>query len=339
MSGQRFAPDAGQRVRGGRVVGSGLVTDVVIRPITGDDDMDAQLDLGERAFGLVSAGARAGWSSLAGLRAGQGLFLGAFAGGVPAGAAMIHDMRQWWLGTAVPCAGIASVKVAPEYRGGGIGRRLMTALLDTVAERGYPLSALYPATMPLYRSLGWELAGLRETAVIPARSLRDPAPPDPVIQAADPDVTAGSARLRRAAPGDAEAVIAVIGRVHQGARDCGPITWDAASVARSLADPDLYSYLCEDGVLSYRWHSGNHDALLDERAIEIDRLADHREPAKPDCHIVGNVGDRGVKARIDFRFGHFLHPLPLPGESRGLLFSVSGSGPVGPGFRREAVWC
>ena len=152
--------------------------DVVIRPITGDDDMDAQLDLGQRAFGVSSAGQRAGWSYLAGLRAGQGLFLGAFAGGVPAGAAMIHDMRQWWLGRAVPCAGIGSVKVAPEYRGGGIGRRLMTALLNAVAERGYPLSALYPATMPIYRSLGWELAGGRYVATVPARSLRTLVGPD-----------------------------------------------------------------------------------------------------------------------------------------------------------------
>ncbi len=152
--------------------------DVVIRPITGDDDMEAQLDLGQRAFGISSAGQRAAWSYLAGLRAGQGLFLGAFAGGAPAGAAMIHDLRQWWLGRAIPCAGIASVKVAPEYRGGGIGRRLMTALLDAVAERGYPLSALYPATMPIYRSLGWELAGGKYVATVPARSLRTLMAPD-----------------------------------------------------------------------------------------------------------------------------------------------------------------
>ncbi len=32
--------------------------------------------------------------------------------------------------------------------------------------------------MPLYRSLGWELAGGRHTAVIPARSLFSLAPPD-----------------------------------------------------------------------------------------------------------------------------------------------------------------
>jgi len=190
------------------------VDDVVIRPITGDDDMDAQLDLGERAFGLVSAGARAGWSSLAGLRVGQGLFLGAFAGGVPAGAAMIHDMRQWWLGTAVPCAGIASVKVAPEYRGGGIGRRLMTALLDTVAERGYPLSALYPATMPIYRSLGWELAGGKYVATVPARSLRTLMAPD----AAAATRTAPVPEIRRAGQDDAFRDDALAGGVATGRR-------------------------------------------------------------------------------------------------------------------------
>ena len=182
--------------------------DVVIRPITGDDDMEAQLDLGQRAFGISSAGQRAGWSYLAGLRAGQGLFLGAFAGGAPAGAAMIHDMRQWWLGRAIPCAGIASVKVAPEYRGGGIGRRLMTALLDAVAERGYPLSALYPATMPIYRSLGWELAGGKYVATVPARSLRTLMAPDAAASAAHRGRrprSAGPARTTppRSSPGSA----------------------------------------------------------------------------------------------------------------------------------------
>ncbi len=68
-------------------------------------------------------------------------------------------MRQWWSGRAVPMAGVASVRVAPEDRGRGIARRLMAAVLADVAARGYPLSVLYPATMPLYRSFGWELAG------------------------------------------------------------------------------------------------------------------------------------------------------------------------------------
>jgi predicted acetyltransferase len=250
------------------------VDDVVIRPITGDDDMDAQLDLGQRAFGVYSAGQRAGWSYLAGLRAGQGLFLGAFAGGVPAGAAMIHDMRQWWLGRAVPCAGIASVKVAPEYRGGGIGRRLMTALLDAVAERGYPLSALYPATMPIYRSLGWELAGGRYVATVPARSLRTLVGPDTAAipsgartaaarEAAEPEI-------RRAGPGNTAEVIAVIGRAHQAARDAGPLTWDEGPTRQWLGEPDRYSYLAgDDGYACYGWGGDGHDNLVVERVHAV----------------------------------------------------------------------
>lgn len=147
------------------------MTDVEIRPITLDDDFDAQLDLGQRAFGPSSEQRKASWVRAARLRAAQGLFLGAFVNGVPAGAALVHEMRQYWLGRAVPMAGIAGVKVAPEHRGRGIGRALMTEVLRLVSERDYPLSVLYPATMPIYRSLGWELAGAKHRFTIPARSL------------------------------------------------------------------------------------------------------------------------------------------------------------------------
>ena len=138
----------------------------------------------------------------------------------------------------------------------------MTALLDEIAARDYPLSALFPATMPLYRSLGWELAGARDTAVIPARSLFSLARADPGLAGADPGPPPAAA-LRRAGPGDADAVIAVVGRVHEAARDCGPITWDAVSVSRWLTDPDVYAYLCDDGFLAYRWHNGNEDLFVD----------------------------------------------------------------------------
>src|SRR5271170_250267 len=236
--------------------------------------MEAQLDLGQRAFGIYSAGQRAAWSYLAGLRAGQGLFLGAFVGGVPAGAAMIHDLRQWWLGRAIPCAGVASVKVAPEYRGGGIGRRLMTALLDAVADRGYPLSALYPATMPIYRSLGWELAGGKYEATIPARSLRALAAPDAAAQAGGAQAGGGARaavpEIRRAGPDDAAEVIAVIGRGHQAARDAGPLTWDEGPTGQWLSRGDLYSYLAGDeGFAAYRWGGDGHANLLVERVHAV----------------------------------------------------------------------
>ncbi|MBO0874185.1 MAG: GNAT family N-acetyltransferase [Pseudonocardia sp.] len=234
--------------------------EVEIRPVTPEDDFEAQVDLGQRAFGIYSPAQRASWLYAARLRAAQGLFLGAFEGGQPAGAAMVHDMRQWWAGRAVSCAGVASVKVAPEHRGQGIGRRLMTELLGLIAERGYPLSALFPATMPIYRSLGWELAGGRYDATVPARSLRTLMPPDPAASAASSANTPG---VRRATPADAAAVVEIIGRAHEAARDGGPITWDVPLAGRWLAGEDLYAYLTGDGIAAYRWADGNETLLVE----------------------------------------------------------------------------
>ena len=231
--------------------------DLVIRPVTPEDDFDAQLDLGQRAFGIYSPAQRASWLYAARLRARQGMFLGAFAGDQPAGAAIFHDLRQWWAGRAVPCAGVASVKVAPEYRGQGAGRRLMTELLAAIAARGYPLAALYPATMPIYRSLGWELAGGRYRATIPARSLRD-------LLAPDPAVAAGAGKEPAVRRAEAAEIVAIIGGAHEAARDCGPITWDVPLAERWLGRADMYTYRTADGYAAYRWDGAGDGALFVE---------------------------------------------------------------------------
>jgi predicted acetyltransferase len=228
------------------------VTDVEIRPIGLDDDFDAQLDLSQRAFGIYPEQRRTRWLHDARLQAGQERFLGAFVDGMPAGAAVVHDMRQYWLGQAIKMAGLAGVKVAPEHRGRGIGRALMTEVLRLVDGQGYPLSALYPATMPIYRSLGWELAGATHRFTVPARSLL-------VLRA--PDAAAGGAGaghrdvpVRRATPADAATVIRVVGDSHRAARAAGPLTWDEGTAGRWLGREDLYSYLAgDDGFAAYRW--------------------------------------------------------------------------------------
>lgn len=228
------------------------MTDVEIRPITLDDDFDAQMDLNQRAFGGSSSGYAASWFRLARQRAEQGLFLGAFVDGVPAGAATLQDMRQYWLGRPVAMGGVSGVKIAPEYRGRGIGRALMTELLEITAARGYPLSALYPATMPIYRSLGWELAGAKYMFTVPSRSL---------LALRDPDEAAGGGgvdhrevTIRRATSADVKTVISVIGEHHRDARDAGPLTWDEGPAAEWLGRDGLYCYLAaDDGFAAYRW--------------------------------------------------------------------------------------
>ena len=232
---------------------------MIVRPLTPGLDWDEFLDLTMRSFGPVDAvRTRANIEPIVA----AGRCLGAFDGGRMVGSALFLDMRQWWHGRAVPMAGVAGVKVAPEHRGRGVGRTVMTALTDLMAERGYPLSALYPATMTIYRSLGWEIAGHRHEAVLPARSLFTLAKPD--------DETA--AAIRRPGPDDAARVLEVIGRAHENARDCGPVTYDEATVRRWLtrpgryADHDRYAYLAPDGFLGYRWHRGNDEIFVDQLA-------------------------------------------------------------------------
>lgn len=229
------------------------MTKLEIRPLTADDDLDAQRDLGERAFGAMSPAMRDGWLRRNVLTAAAGRYLAVFDGSRQVGGAAFFDMRQWWAGRELPMAGVASVKMAPEARGQGTGRRLMTELLREIAERGYPLSALYPATMPIYRSLGWEQAGGRYQATIPTRSLRDLVAPDAALAVPG----RGLPVLRKATAADAAGVISALGRAHQAARDCGPVTRDLASVEDWLAHGEEYCYLGDDAFLAYEWQHGN----------------------------------------------------------------------------------
>src|SRR6185437_13727943 len=142
-----------------------------------------------------------------------GRFFGALRDGGLIGTALFHNMTQWWHGRAVPMAGVAGVTVAPEARGAGTGRALTAAVLAEIEARGYPLSALYPATAPLYRSFGYEIAGGRYQVTLPARSLSRLLPAE-----AGPDGQDGQDALRRAGPADAAEISAVIDRAYAAAR-------------------------------------------------------------------------------------------------------------------------
>jgi predicted acetyltransferase len=225
-----------------------------------DDDSEAELDLGHRAFGPP---VRDRDAMLAEQRhhVAAGTLLGAWDGDVLVGAARVHDMRQWWGGRALPMGGVGGVKVAPEARGQGIGRALMTELLALMARRGYVLSVLYPATAHIYRSLGWELAGGGYRATIPGRSLASLLGADPDLGGEQAPALRGPA-LRRAGPQDADEVIAVLGAVHEAARHFGPLTRDTGTVRRWISRPDLFCYLASDGFLGYGWREGRQEMMV-----------------------------------------------------------------------------
>jgi predicted acetyltransferase len=225
------------------------------------DDIEAELDLRRRAFGPIPAEDKPGWVTRLQASIDGGQMLGVFDGARLVASARYHNMRQWWHGRPLPMAGVAGVKVAPEERGRGIGRALMTGLLTELVERGYPVSTLYPSTLPVYRSLGWEVSGGRYETVMPARTLT-------ALTSADPSLGSAAARpaapaVSRATASDAAAVIEVLGRVHRTLRDNGPNTRDPAEAATWLDDVDHFAYLADDGFLSYRWADGHLELQVD----------------------------------------------------------------------------
>lgn len=236
---------------------------ITVRPLTPDDDLEPDLELSHRAFGPFGAEARERRLASARLTVAAGAHLAAFDGGTQVASGRYLDLRQWWRGRVLPLAGVAGVKVAPHEQGRGLGRAVMTEMLQQMAARGYPLSALYPATVPLYRSLGWEMAGGLYVATIPARSLRALVPADPGSgPAAEPGPATGGPVFRPAGPDDAAQMISVLSDLHAAGQDCGPVTFSPPFLAGVLGNPDVYAYLAPDGVLIYQWDTARDEMLL-----------------------------------------------------------------------------
>ncbi|MFD7655467.1 enhanced intracellular survival protein Eis [Actinosynnema sp. NPDC059797] len=129
---------------------------MLIRELTGDDS-EALGRLHRVAFGRPGpTGARPGVRGLA-----------AELDGRLAGALGITDFHQFWGGAAVPMGGIGGVAVDPYARGRGVAGALLDAALRDLRERGQPLSVLYATVPALYRSRGWERAGVFEHLEFP----------------------------------------------------------------------------------------------------------------------------------------------------------------------------
>jgi predicted acetyltransferase len=162
------------------------VTDVTVRPIR-DDELPDAWQLGRVTFGgppdppPIAVRPVPGWQRL-----------GAFdARGRLIGKATDLGDEQWWGGRRVATADVGGVAVAPEARGGGVARLLLTTLLELARERGAAVSALYPTVAAVYRRLGWEVAGALREVDLDTAALPREVPPGVLLRTAEPgDVTA-----------------------------------------------------------------------------------------------------------------------------------------------------
>jgi predicted acetyltransferase len=88
-----------------------------------------------------------------------------------AGGLVYLPSGQFFGGLRVPMIGVHAVAVSPEDRGSGVGRALLSAAVAELAAGGPPIACLYPATQPLYRSVGFEQAGTFTQYRIPMTAL------------------------------------------------------------------------------------------------------------------------------------------------------------------------
>jgi predicted acetyltransferase len=202
-------------------------------------DIGRSFDIRTRSFGVAPASRRADWESQARTAIDEGRSIGVYDGDLLVARAMIWPFRQWWGGQALPMAGVAGVVVLPEFRGRGVGTALMQGMLDRSRELGYPLAALYPATVPVYRRLGWELAGAQNRVTIDSRLLRD--------------LRGGSRAVREAGPDDAGEMLAIMHRHYAHARANGPKDETEVELREQLAEDSVFGYLSDDGFVVYGW--------------------------------------------------------------------------------------
>ncbi|WP_406080210.1 enhanced intracellular survival protein Eis [Micromonospora sp. NBC_00858] len=172
-----------------------MPTAVHVRELTADDLADAW-ELGRFAFGSDPQRPPHATEAVPGLTR-----YGAFddAGRLVGKAVDLHH-DQWWSGRAVPAADVGGVAVAPEARGRGVARAMLSALLRGAHERGAAISALYPTVVAPYRACGWEVAGVLRVVNLPTVSLPRHRP--------DPRFT-----IRAGTPADLPAVAALYERV------------------------------------------------------------------------------------------------------------------------------
>jgi len=92
---------------------------------------------------------------------------GAEASPTNAGSLTLIHMGQHFGGRSVPTVGVGAVCVSPEHRAGGAASFMMRSTILEAHAKGIPLSTLYPATLKLYRSVGYQQAGSRHEIKVP----------------------------------------------------------------------------------------------------------------------------------------------------------------------------
>lgn len=207
------------------------------------DDLDAAFDVRCRSFGPLNPSMRDWWNDVQHESIREHRAIGVFDGERLLAHAKVRSYQQFWGGRPMPMGGVAGVVVAPDARGRGVGSLLMTAIAERSRELGDLVSALYPATVAVYRALGWEVAGGQHRISMSAEALRT--------------LGGRDVHLRTATESDVEPFRKSLLDRYGAQRANGPKLLSPAEAKEQLTDDAMMSYVTDGGHVVYEWHEGD----------------------------------------------------------------------------------
>ncbi|MBB6628598.1 GNAT family N-acetyltransferase [Nocardioides sp. KIGAM211] len=128
------------------------------------EDFEQSLKLGGEAFGVMPAGATP--PTPAGSVAPGRHTWGTFEGDRLLARVVGREFHSWFGGARVATCGVAGVTVVAEHRGDGLLAPLLRELLVEAAGSGEVVSTLFPTAPGIYRGLGYEVVGAKDTVEI-----------------------------------------------------------------------------------------------------------------------------------------------------------------------------
>jgi predicted acetyltransferase len=224
-----------------------------------DHEIDALASLLAVSFGVRDEDAP-DWLE----RAGRANLRIARSGGNVVGGVLLVPMGQYFLGKRVAMTGIAGVGVPPtSARGEGVATRMMQETVRELYREQIALSALFPATVRLYRRAGYEFAGVWPRVDVPVRDL--PRWRELEVRTL---TSADEAAVRR--------IYAAHAKQRNGWLDRGPYVWERTRREREgravrcfvlARGPSIEGYVC------YRQHpfNGGHDLEITDWGVSTVR--------------------------------------------------------------------
>ncbi len=137
-------------------------------PPRGDGDWEQFVQVRAQSFGMSLTES----AERAAKQRAHGLAMFALEDDRVVGGALALRTGQFFGGRPVPAGAVCAVCVLPEYRGRGVGARVMSAIDHALLDAGVAVAPLWPSSIRFYRLCGWEVTERGHRHAVAIRSFR-----------------------------------------------------------------------------------------------------------------------------------------------------------------------